>query len=173
MAEGGDHVDVCAELTLRIVRMSQEALNPLSSLADWWFLPENRHARWAEAREIFSESPKPILIAPLVEPGMIVVWTLDSVQADVRQNWEREFANQCQYFDEKLKGFGLSDADAVTLEGPAGEYKISVADFRRWAKEYAIPVAAIGMRKSSTPRAGKIIIRPPGGGPPLGLGSRA
>jgi hypothetical protein len=171
--EVGSRLDPCAELTLRIVRMSQEALNPLSSLADWCFLPENRHARWADAREILSRSPKPTLIAPLVEPGMIVVWSLDSVQADVRQNWEREFANQCEYFDEKLKAFGLGDADGVTLTGPTGEYRITVADFGRWARDYAIPVAAIGLKKSSAAHEARILIRPPGGGRPLGLESRA
>jgi hypothetical protein len=161
-------MDTCAELTLRILRLSQEALNPLSSMVGWCFLPEHRRTTWSDARDILSASPKPLLVAPLVEPGYLVVWSLESVSSRERGVWEREFANQCEYFSEKLESLGLADADSVTLAAPEGDFRISVADFRRWPKEYAIPVG-ISLTKSSATHTARILVRPPGGGRPLGL----
>ena len=156
--------DTCAELTLRILRAGQEALNPLSSMIDWIFFPEGKHTTWSEAREILAAASKPLIVAPLLESGSLAIWSASALPKQ-RASLERDFANQRQYFNEKLAVLGLSDSDFV--ETPDGGFTVTVAEFRRWATEYAVHVA-IGMIASTVLRTARLTIRPPGGGRPIG-----
>jgi hypothetical protein len=158
-------MDVCAELTLRLVRAAQEALNPLSSMLDWVFFPEHQHATWSQAREILAEAPKPLIVAPMLESGSVAIWSVSALQPQHRTVSEREFANQCEYFNEKLTAFALDDTDQV--ETPDGTFTITVAEFREWATQYAV---FIGISMTATPMARRcrILVRPPGGGRPVG-----
>jgi hypothetical protein len=158
-------MDACAELTLRLVRAGQEALNPRSSMLDWVFFPEHQHATWSQAREILTGAAKPLIVAPLLESGSVAIWSVGAIQPQHRAALEREFANQCQYFNEKLAALALDDTDQI--ETPDGSFTLSVAELRRWATEYTVPVG-IGMTASPVARRGRILIRPPGGGRPVG-----
>jgi len=159
-------MDVCAELTLRIVRAAQEALNPRSSLVGWFFFPAHRQISWSDANQALASASKPLIVAPLVEPGSIAVWSIDTLESSDRKRLEYEFANQRQYFREKLEMLGLNDSDHV--ETPDGEFRVTVAEFRGWSAEYSIPIG-IGMSRSPTPNTARLLIRPPGGGgPPVG-----
>ena len=159
-------MDACAELTLRLARAAQEALNPRSSLVDWFFFPTHRRRNWSDAAKELAGARKPAVVAPLLEPGSIALWSLDELPSLDRSRVEREFANQRDYLSGKLESLNLKDEDHV--ETPDGEFRIVVADFRRWAAEYSIAVG-IGMAASPNPRTGRILIRPPGGGgPPVG-----
>jgi hypothetical protein len=157
---------MCAEFTLRLVRVAQEALNPLSSMRDWIFFPEHQHATWAQAREVLTQSKKPLIVAPLLESGAVAVWSIDSLQPQDRAPLEREFANQCKYFNEKLAAFGLGGSDQI--ETPDGAFRVTAGELRQWATQYTVPVG-IGMTASQAGRGGRILIRPPGGGRPVGL----
>jgi hypothetical protein len=158
-------MDVCAEFTLRIVRAAQESLGPRSSMLNWDFFPEHRHVTWADARAILTAADKPLIVAPLLESGSVAIWSLSALQSRHRAAIEGEFANQRQYFDEKLAALGLEDTGRV--ETPDGEFTLTVAELRQWAIQYTVPVG-IGMTASPTPRMGRMIIRPPGGGRPAG-----
>jgi hypothetical protein len=158
-------MDTCAELTLRLVRAGQEALNPVSSMLDWDFFPEHQHATWSQAREILTQAAKPLIVAPLLESGSVAIWSVAALQPQHRAALEPEFANQCQYVNEKLAALALEDTDHV--ETPDGTFTLTVAEFRQWAAQYAIHVG-IGMTASQVPRTGRILIRPPGGGRPVG-----
>ncbi|HEV7387017.1 MAG TPA: hypothetical protein VGN73_00265, partial [Gemmatimonadaceae bacterium] len=158
-------MDACAELTLRLVRAGQEALNPLSSMVDWVFFPDHQHATWSQAREILTGAVKPLLVAPLLESGSVAIWSVGEFQPQHRAVAEREFANQCQYFDQKLAGLALGDTDQI--ETPDGTFTLTVAELRQWATEYAVAVG-IGMTASPVAGRGRILIRPPGGGRPVG-----
>jgi hypothetical protein len=83
-------MDACAELTLRLVRAGQEALNPRSSMVDWVFFPENQHATWAQAREILTGAAKPLIVVPLLEPGHIAIWSVGALQPQHHSALERE-----------------------------------------------------------------------------------
>ena len=158
-------MDACAELTLRLVRAGQEALNPRNSLLDWVFFPEHQHATWSQAREILTAAGKPLIVAPLLESGSVAIWSISALQAQHRTALEREFANQCQYFSEKLAALALDDTDQI--ETPDGDFTLTVAEFRQWATQYTVSVG-IGMTASPVARTGRILIRPPGGGRPVG-----
>jgi len=161
-------MDVCAELTLSLIRLVQEteALNRTN--VEWVIFPDGRHAPWAEARDILATTPKPVLIAALLEPGWIAMWCLGDMSSVDRARAESELENQCGYFDDKLRRFGLSDDDRIALTTLAGEHTMSVADFRRWMREYALSIG-ISLDKSTVARTGRIVVRPPGGGRPLGM----
>lgn len=158
-------MDVCAELTLRIIRLVQEHDRLNRSSVDWHFFPTYRHAPWPAAREILAATPKPLLVAALAEPGWIALWSVGDMRAPERADCEDAFANQRAYFEEKLRVYGLDEGDSIALTTPAGELTMTVADFRRWMREYALSVG-ISLDKSSIPGMGRIVVRPSGGGRP-------
>jgi hypothetical protein len=158
-------MDVCAELTLRIIRLVQEHDDLTRTSVKWHFFPGERHAPWAAARDILSARPKPVIVAALVEPGALALWSVGALHSPERESCERAFASQIAYFGEKLRVLGLEDADAMSLTTPAGELAMTVADFRRWMSEYAVSVG-VSLDRSSTSRSGRVVIRPPGGGRP-------
>ena len=163
-------MDDCAELTLRVVRFAQERRDLQSSLAHWHFFPGSRRATWSEAREILSVAPKPVIVAALLEPGTLALWHLDDFDASERDGAEHEFANQQAYINEKVSLLGLADDDSVILDATGSVFQTTVAEFKRWAKEYATSLG-ITLTRSSDAHIGRILIRPPGGGPPLGMDS--
>lgn len=163
-------MDVCAELTLRLVRVGQEALTPRSSMVDWVFFPIHQHATWSQAREILTRAAKPVIVAPLLESGSVAIWSVDAFEPQHRGTLEREFANQVQYFNEKLAALTLKDTDQI--ETPDGAFTLTVRELRQWATEYTVPIG-IGMTASPMPHRGRILVRPPGGGRPVGLTERA
>ncbi len=154
-------MDTCAELTLRLVRAGQEALDPRSSMVDWDFYPEHHHATWSQAREILKEAAKPLIVAPLLESGSVAIWSVGALDPKHRAKMEHEFANQCRYLNQKLEMLALGDSDWI--ETPDGAFTLTVAEFKQWATEYTILVG-IGMGASPVARRGRILIRPPGGG---------
>jgi hypothetical protein len=164
-------MDLCAELTLRLVRLAQEHNNPRSVLARWFFFPEYRPVWWEEARDALTAAPKPLVVAPLLEPGALALWSIVELAPHAREKLERAFANQAEYFDEKLRLLGLADEDSVSLHTPAGEFALAVAEFRHWVSDYSV---AVGVSvAASAPRAARLVVRPPGGGRPLGLAEDA
>lgn len=161
-------MDIGAELTLQIVRLVQERQDPPRSPASWSIWPAGGRATWAEARAILSAAPKPLLVAPLIEPGVLGMWTLESVGSAMRTKLAREFANQVQYFTAKLETIGIGLEDRMCFEPATPPLSMRVSDFLSWASEYAIGVG-ISVDLSSQPGMGRIVVRPPGGGgPPMG-----
>ena len=159
-------MDASAEFTLRLIRAGQEALKPLSSLSNWHLVPQCEHLTWSQVSELLAATPKPVIVAGLLEPGWISFWSADSLSPTAKSIVDRECANQREFFAEKLRALGL--ADDACVETPDGEFLLSVVDFRRWAGEYAVSLG-VGMGKSPRPNTGRMHVRlPGGGGPPVG-----
>lgn len=152
-------MDTRAELTLRLVRIAQEALQPHSSLVDWMLFPHYRHARWTDARQLLATAAKPVLVVPLLEPGCLSFWSARDLTPDARRQLEDELANQRQYFASRLDGYALTRPAFV--ESPDGAYRLPLSDFRKWTAEYCIPIG-LSMTKSA-PDTARILVRPPGG----------
>ena len=161
-------MDVRAELTLRIIRLAQETESLNRTNVEWVVFPDGRRASWADARDILAATPKPVLIAALLEPGWIAMWCLSDMSPAERARAESELENQCAYFDDKLRRFGLGDDDRIALTTLAGEFTMSVADFKRWLREYALSMG-ISLDKSKVAGTGRVVVRPAGGGRPLGM----
>jgi hypothetical protein len=161
-------MDVCAELTLRIIRLAQETESLSRTWVEWVIFPDGRYASWAGTRDVLAATPKPVMIAALLEPGWIAMWPLADMSAADRAHAGAELENQRDYFDKKLRILGLGNDDRMTLTTLAGELTVSVADFRRWTSEYALSVG-LSIDKSKVAGVGRITVRPPGGGRPIGI----
>ena len=161
-------MDLCAELTLRIIRLVQETESLNRTWREWMIFPDGRRAPWAGARDILAATSKPVMVAALLEPGWIAMWCFGEMSSADRALADSELENQCGFFDAKLRAYGLGDDDRIALTTLAGEFTMSVADFRRWMREYALSVG-IGLDKSKVAGTGRIIVLPPGGGRPLGM----
>lgn len=160
-------MDLCAELTLRATRLLQEHRGPGSSFAFWFFLPEFHKASWDEARDLLSQAPKPLIVSPLAEPGMLATWRLDVMGPALRPASDYHAANQVEYYEAKLNVVGLDDHCSVQLRVPSGDLSLPVPEFRRWYREYLF--GGITVVKTTDPQVGRLLIRPPGGGgPPIG-----
>lgn len=160
-------MDPAAELTLRLIRTGQEALGPKSSRVGWFIYPDIRHVPWEDARALLADAPKPVMAAALIEPGLIAWWKRGELDLAGQQSLDDQLRNQCSYFDSKLDSLGLTLADEV--ETPDQQFRLSVADFKRWVREYCITAVGVGLGTSLRPRTARIHIRAPGGHlPPIG-----
>lgn len=160
-------MDLCAELTLKASRLLQEHRGPESAFAFWFFLPEFHRAGWAEARALLTSAPKPLVVSPLVEPGMLATWRLDVMGASLRQASDNHLANQGEYYKAKLEALGLDNGSTIELRAPSGDLSLPVPEFRRWYRDYLFQ--GITIVKTADPQVGRLMIRPPGGGgPPIG-----
>ena len=159
-------MDIGAELTLQIARLVHERKDPLRSPAFWSILPDVGRATWPEARSILSAVSKPLLVAPLIEPGSLGLWTFNALDEKSRSVLTRETANQVGYFTEKLQAFELGDSDSIRFEPATPAFEISVRDFLQWTREYSIFVGLSIVRVPQV-RVGRLIVRPPGGGAPF------
>jgi len=162
-------VDVRAELTLRLARVAHEHERdrPPRTGNDWFLVPEFRKISWEELRDALATAPKPLVVAPLIEPGYLSIWRINALETEVRQRVERHMANQVEYFTEKLKVCELEDGDPVELTVPGHELTLTVAELLQWAREYTAPLGVSVNRFES--HVGHFVLMPPGGGgPPIG-----
>ncbi len=158
-------MDTRAELTLRLVRIAQEALQPRSSLVDWMLYPHYRRASWTDARQLLATAAKPVLVAPLVEPGCLAFWGASDLSADARRSVDAEIANQRDYFTSRIAALALTAPSFV--ESPDAIFRLPLADFEDWSAEYCIPVG-FGVTRSAADTA-RVLVRLPGGhAPPVG-----
>ena len=160
-------MDTPAELTLQLARLVQEQ-HAQKAMVGWFFVPEWREATWEQAREILAAAPKPLVIAVLTEPGYLAIWSIERIPSAQRTGVEHHLDNTGQYFAEKLQLCRLRDVDSLVLQMPGGTFDISVADFRQWTHDYAVSLG-VTIQTTPTPHVGRILVRPPGGGRPLGL----
>jgi hypothetical protein len=161
-------MDICAELTLRIVALAQADRQSRRSTREWFFVPEFRHATWPEAQAILAEAPKPLVVAPLIEPGYVAIWPLHRIDEQHRSGAARNMANLEAYYGQKLAACGLSSTARLQLHTEDHDLELSTGDFQRWYREYAIAVG-VTVDKTDQVGIGRLLVRPPGGGaPPLG-----
>ena len=161
-------MDTGAELTLQIGRLVQShACGDVAPTPDaWLFWPRGDRLDWEGARGLLSRLTKPLLIAPLLEPGMLGLWTLDTIDEAHRQVVGQEISNQVQYYADKLTALSTQSA-VVRFGSGTAAYQMTRDEFLHWAAEYAINVG-ISLAASSDPGVAVVTVRPTGGGrPPL------
>ena len=156
-----------AELTLQIARLVQaHAGGDVSRVPHQWaFWPRGERLDWEGARALLSRLAKPVLVAPLLELGMLGVWTIDTFEETHRQVVGRQFDNQVHYYADKLTALNVQEG-LVHFGSGASAYQMTRDEFLQWATEYALNV---GISLGTSPDTGvaRILVRPSGGGPPL------
>lgn len=163
-------MDLGAELTLQIARLVHERPEPPRSPASWMFWPMAREGNWETARTILAEAPKPLFVSPLMEPGMLGVWTFAMLDAPARARAEAELRNQVEYFAAKLEKLGFGEGDQVRFEAATPPLTITVREFLHWAGEYALNLG-VTVQRTDDPGVARILIIPTReqGRPPLGM----
>lgn len=152
-------MDLCAELTLQVIRFVQEPRDPPSSPREWVFFPEGRRASWPVARTLLADARKPLMVAPLAEPGMIGSWGIHALKDDHLARAEHGLANQQQWLIEHAAHFGWTPTDIILFETEADHLELPMAELERWLKEYALPVGWTVGEGPDKARPGRLLIR--------------
>lgn len=156
-----------ADLTLLVLRLIQGAPRP--PVKEWYLLPAFVEATQQEACEMLGTARKPVVVAPLLEPGIVGLWTLADLEVEARVKAERELANRMAYFEAKLSSMWPDGVDTVRLKEGDADLRLDLAAFRAWARDYYIAVGH-GLEREHDPRVARLTIRPTGGGRrPIGL----
>lgn len=121
-------MDPCAELTLRLLRIAQEALEPNSSLVDWMILPLLRRADWHQAAQYLTAATKPVLVAPILEPGCFALWSIHEESPGSQRAFELELDEQRRFLTGRLDSLCLTtpgfvetpDTARVLVRRPGG-----------------------------------------------------
>ena len=161
-------MDVCAEVTLRVTRFAQGRASTQLAAGAWFLMPEFREATWDDARDALSSAPKPMIVAPLLEPGHVGFWSFNAIAAESRAAAAKQISNQQAYCLAKLRSLGLADAHTIIIPSAEGDFAMPREAFDRWLAEYAIGIGTT-LQRAVEPGTARLLLRPPGGGgPPLG-----
>jgi hypothetical protein len=162
-------MDTGAELILQIVRRAQSCARPdVPQAPDMWLLwPGGERLDWGQARARLGALGKPLLVSPLLEPGMLGVWPIDTLDEKAKGAVRRGVANQVQYYEEKLVALGVGNGP-IRFASCSSPYEMSRDEFLHWATEYAINVG-ITLEAAADGAGARVRILPAHGLPPLTL----
>ena len=109
----------------------------------WVFTPDGVRGDWDTAAEHLAGAPKPLVVAPLQEPGMLGTWSVQALEGGARRRMEHEFENLREFVEECAAQFGLVDHSRVCFGSAAGVVEITLAELRRWVREYAVIIGLL------------------------------
>jgi len=156
--------DTSAELTLRVARFIQMPDDPPASPARWFFVPEFYSAHWDEAITLLAAAPKPLIVAPLPDPGFLGTWYVGALTGVHRARADHQIQNQQAFFGHKLEALGLTDSDTVVFESGADETAVDVSAFKAWLRDYGVRAGTTLHRHATAPRTAALLVRRPQGG---------
>jgi hypothetical protein len=159
-------MDLGAELTLQICRLMQEHGRARGSRQYWTFMPEMQRASWDEARERLLDAPKPLIVAPLLEPGMLAIWSRAALDPAQRAGAELSARYREEYLTEQLLLGGLDDTSTIRFPAAGIDLTLSVPEFRQWYRDYDVAIG-ISLGPDESAGAGRLLLRVPGGGAPF------
>ena len=118
-------------LALTMVQFIQ-AEPRLSSPASWWIVPDVIRLRHDQVLEVLEAMPKPVVLGPMVEQGMLGVWSFAAASARGRAQLEHDLLNQQIAIQTMLAQIapGAQVAD-VPLELDADEMVFPLTGLRR------------------------------------------
>lgn len=157
-------LDLCAELTLQVLRFVQQPADPPCSPLHWLFIPEGRRTGWLEARQLLADAPKPLMVAALSEPGMIGSWGIRALRDHDLARAEHSLINQQQWLEEAATRYRWAAGDKILFETAADSLELPLDELRRWLREYAIFAGWTVGEGPDAARPGRLFIRKPNGG---------
>ena len=156
-------MDICAELTLRVARFIHMPADPPASPVNWFFMPEFLHARWDRAGELLAAAPKPLIVAPLPDPGALGTWFAGALTGEHRARADHQISNQQSLFAKLLDDIGLTDESSIVFDSGVDETVLGVPDFKRWLREYAVCAGSNLGASPDDPSRGRLFVRRPNG----------
>ena len=153
-------MDVGAELALRLARLVQLRTFAPDGFDAWFLVPNFRKVSWAEARDLLSAAPKPLIVAPLPDPGFLGIWPLSTVSETDIAGSRHHVANQVSYFRAKLTALGYTTKDHVTFADGGELLTLSVPEFLGWRAEYAVFAGTTVEHREEAGVAWLIVVRP-------------
>lgn len=111
----------------------------LSSPASWWIVPDIIRMRRDDVLEALEAMPKPVVLGPMVEQGMLGAWSVEAASPRGRARIEHDLRNQQEAVRAGLARLapGAESVD-VLLELDADEMVLPSTALETWAREYLI-----------------------------------
>ena len=127
-----------AELALHIARFVQMPVGSAEWPEHWEFVLRGGRYSRTEAAEVLARSPKPVLVAPLLEPGMLALWPADALDEEGRSRFDHDFANQVEAVAGRIRDLELTDSSRILFVTAAGRVVLSAAECRACFRAYAV-----------------------------------
>jgi hypothetical protein len=126
-----------------------------SSPASWWIVPDVVRLRRDEVLEALDAMPKPVVLGPMVEQGMLGAWPVDAASPRGRAQIEHDLRNQQEIVRTMLDRLAPgADAVDVLLELDGDEMVFPSTELETWAREYLIMTSGWSLADSGgDPRA--------------------
>jgi hypothetical protein len=143
-----------AHIALAMVEFVQ-AQPRLSSPAIWWILPDLVRLRRAEVLEVLEAMPKPVVLGPMVEQGMLAVWPVEAASPRGGAQIEHDLLNQQSIVQTVLTRLAPGGAPVdVLLELEADELVFPSTELEVWTREYLVATSGWTLGNSGgDPRA--------------------
>lgn len=120
----------------RFAQSTAESRQAPSSPRRWQLVPDGRRFSYHELLAALEALPKPVCIAPAVNPGVLAVWAVDDAHASQRARIEWELQNQLEVLQEHFAGAEVPDAAPVRLELHDDVLDLTMGDLRAYAGTY-------------------------------------
>jgi hypothetical protein len=129
-----------SQLSLHIARFLHAPADARRSPVRWRLLPDLTERTFVDACSTLQSLPKPLIFAPLTEPGSIYVTPVAMLDDDTARRWQWHHRNQITNFTPFMTRLRAADDDTIAFgrEDDVVETRISV--LRRWTEEYLVPL---------------------------------
>jgi hypothetical protein len=131
-------MDHAAQLALRICRFVQMPLNSPDWPREWRFVPGGGRADREEAIKLLVDAPKPVIIAPLVEPGMLATWCVANMSGEPRRRVDHDFANEVGWVERFAAELSLSETDEVIFDSASDRFMLTLIELRAFFRDVAV-----------------------------------
>jgi hypothetical protein len=129
-----------AQLSLHIARFLHAPADDRRSPVRWRLLPSLAEQTFSDACASLATLPKPIVFAPLTEPGSVYVAPLATLAAGDASAWQWHHKNQVDNFGPFMSALGASDDDVLAFGRDEDVIETRVSVLRQWTQEYLVPL---------------------------------
>jgi len=130
---------VAARLAVAMAQFAQStpaSREAPSSPWRWQLVPDGRRFSYQELLDVLEDLPKPVCIAPAMNPGVLAVWTVEDVHPTQRDRILWELRNQATVLQERFAGVEIPDEASVRLELHGDAIDATLGDVRAFAAAF-------------------------------------
>jgi hypothetical protein len=138
-----------AALSLHIARFLQTDAQVQCSPARWQLLPDLEKLTFADACAALDACRKPVIFAPLAEPGAVFVLPAADVGPQVQGTWMWHHANQNANLPRFLDRERAAPGDVLAFGRMDDVIETTIETLQFWTRDYLVP-AAITLHADTT-----------------------